>query len=737
MEGLGEHMSLKKSVAYLVVVLVGAATLVSAALLGVPAAIVGPMFAFSVGDNTSATSYTANNNQFSVTSMGNTMLFFYPAIGPKITLTGAGVSINLSVDNSGNLIPTNNVNDIVITGTFFDPTYGNYSGTLLTGRVNVAGFGHQLPSSMPGTASFDFRFTITGGAMQSYPGLAGADLGVRLTSENFNGTFATDFNGLAKLQASPITACGGSIGNFVWHDVNGDGVQDNLNGSGGEPGLGGITVNLLNASGAVLATTTTDATTGPTLGHYTFSNLCAGGYKVQAIGPNTNFVVTTHNVPTNATSSANNSDATVITKIPVPNTAGQDVGTTGVVSLGASMSVSVAGTSVSGTSFPLWDAGTPVVITGSGCTTDTYYLQTAATSTNLVLTQNAGSCSGSLTTPMDTVVIDIGFFDWVDIGNYVWDDVNHNGLQNTLEPPIDGVTVSICLMPGCTQAYSRMRDSPQTLNVPVLPQVTGGWNPMTVSQNAAGHYLFIGLYPGTYKLTFTPPSGAGWIATIQGGLNGCTNQCEGNNSVINASGVTPSVVGKSGQNGHPDNNAAILYVDAGFYKPAPPTGKFTTYTQGGWGAVPKGNNPGALLTRNFSTVFPGGSVWIGIGPKLTFTSAAAITNFLPQGSTAGILTASATNPTTSSAGVFGGQLLAATLSVAFSNAGITQTGLGAKTLVSGPLAGQTVNQVLALANSVISGGALPSGLTLSGLNDILDKINNNYDNGTQNLGYLN
>jgi probable HAF family extracellular repeat protein len=167
-------------------------------------------------------------------------------------------------------------------------------------------------------------------------------------------------------------------------------------------------------------------------------------------------------------------------------------------------------------------------------------------------------------------------------------------------------------------------------------------------------------------------------------------------------------------------------------------GAFTTFTQGGWGAKPSGNNPGALLAANFSKVYPGGSVSIGVGNTLTFTSAAAIEAFLPQGGTAGVLTASATNPTACSAGVLAGQLLAAQLSLGFSNAGVTRSGFGGLTLMSGPLAGSTVAQVIALGNAVIGGNtaALPSGLTITGLNAILDTINNNFDNGTTNNGYL-
>jgi len=165
-------------------------------------------------------------------------------------------------------------------------------------------------------------------------------------------------------------------------------------------------------------------------------------------------------------------------------------------------------------------------------------------------------------------------------------------------------------------------------------------------------------------------------------------------------------------------------------------GQFTTYTQGGWGAPPKGNNPGALLSSKFTTVYPGGSVSIGGAYKLTFTSALSITNFLPQGSTAGKLTANSTNPTTSAAGVFAGQVLALQLSVDFSNKGVLPAGIANLKVVSGLLAGQTVSQVLSLANSVLGGGALPSGMTISDLNGIIDSINNNFDNGTKNNGYL-
>ncbi len=61
-----------------------------------------------------------------------------------------------------------------------------------------------------------------------------------------------------------------SIGDRVWYDNNRDGDQD-----AGEPGIAGVTVQLMDGSSNVLATTTTDA-----FGNYIFTNLNPGLYRV-------------------------------------------------------------------------------------------------------------------------------------------------------------------------------------------------------------------------------------------------------------------------------------------------------------------------------------------------------------------------------------------------------------------------------------------------------------------------
>ena len=66
-----------------------------------------------------------------------------------------------------------------------------------------------------------------------------------------------------------------SIGDFVWNDLNMDGIQDR-----NEPGIEGIIVQLFACDGEMIAETITDAT-----GYYIFSDLEAGEYMVRFILP--------------------------------------------------------------------------------------------------------------------------------------------------------------------------------------------------------------------------------------------------------------------------------------------------------------------------------------------------------------------------------------------------------------------------------------------------------------------
>src|SRR5206468_3005773 len=78
-----------------------------------------------------------------------------------------------------------------------------------------------------------------------------------------------------------------ALGDFVWQDTNGNGLQDS-----GEPGINNVTVNLLQGS-TVVATTTTNSS-----GIYGFTGLTPGSYTVQFVAPS-GYVFTTANVGTN------------------------------------------------------------------------------------------------------------------------------------------------------------------------------------------------------------------------------------------------------------------------------------------------------------------------------------------------------------------------------------------------------------------------------------------------------
>jgi hypothetical protein len=68
-----------------------------------------------------------------------------------------------------------------------------------------------------------------------------------------------------------------SLGDTVWLDEDGDGIQDS-----GEGGVGGVTVELYASDGTtLLQTTTTEYGTG----YYVFTNLAAGDYYVKFIKP--------------------------------------------------------------------------------------------------------------------------------------------------------------------------------------------------------------------------------------------------------------------------------------------------------------------------------------------------------------------------------------------------------------------------------------------------------------------
>jgi hypothetical protein len=187
------------------------------------------------------------------------------------------------------------------------------------------------------------------------------------------------------------------IGNFVWNDINQNGIQEP-----GEPGLGSVAIHMSgNAAtgGAVNLTTTSDAN-----GFYAFDGLQTGFYKLTFdLLPNTLF--TQKDIGNDALDSDVNS----------------------------------------GTGDTDWF---PI---GEG-----YYEQT----------KDAG-----------LIVLD----EKVNIGDYVWLDVNQNGIQDLIEPGVPDIMV-------------RLREMPSNAIL------------ATTTTNFLGRYLFADVMPGSYAVEFVMSS---------------------------------------------------------------------------------------------------------------------------------------------------------------------------------------------------------------------------------------
>lgn len=169
-----------------------------------------------------------------------------------------------------------------------------------------------------------------------------------------------------------------------------------------------------------------------------------------------------------------------------------------------------------------------------------------------------------------------------------------------------------------------------------------------------------------------------------------------------------------------------------------------TQTQGGWGAEPNGNNPGAYLHENFTAAFPGG-LQVGCTYTITLTSAQAVTDFLPQGGTASQLLKNWVNPdnapksANNPKNVLAGQVVALKLSIGFDewdeDFGVSNTDLADATIASGTFAGWTVADVLAAAEELL--GGCESDYTAAQLNEVVTAINESFVDGTTDSGFLN
>ena len=337
--------------------------------------------------------------------------------------------------------------------------------------------------------------------------------------------------------------CTGLIGNFVWNDVNRNGVQD-----AGEPGIAGVSLELRRQSNnALLAVTTTDA-----VGFYQFAGLCAESYRVVVVPP-AGYQATTTGVgdpaldsnpnPAMVTLPAHNSqNLTIDFGFYQPAALGdfvwydaningvQDGGEPGIAGVTVRLrqcttNALIGTTSTNAVGFYLFSNLVP------GC----YYVQFTtpaghtATAPN-VGADNADSDSVGGTTGTYTLVagetnltVDAGFYIPASIGDFVWKDLNTNGIQNAGEPGIQGVLVTLQRCDGALVS--------------------------SMNTDANGKYLFSNLLPGCYRVAFATPAGM-----TPSPANSGADDAVDSDSVGGVSGNYTLSAGESN-----------LTVDAGFY----------------------------------------------------------------------------------------------------------------------------------------------------------------------------
>ena len=344
-----------------------------------------------------------------------------------------------------------------------------------------------------------------------------------------------------------------TIGDRVWLDKNGNGIQDT-----GESGKSGVTMELRDSTGKVVKTTTTDSN-----GNYKFA-VEAGTYSVAMKLPN-GFAITRQNA---GSSDALDSDANASGNLgSVTVAAGQNVTSmdAGIYQTGAigdrvwhdangdgiqqSNEAGVRGVKVT----LLNEAGKAIATDvtdayGQYLFSDVgpgkYSVKFDAPDGYLFTKQNQGYYDSSdsdadanglisqftLASGAVDLSRDAGLVKASSIGDRVWEDTNYNGVQDAGEKGVDGVTV-------------KLYDANNVLKA-------------TTVTHDGGQYLFGGLAAGNYKVEVT--NSAGWFFTKSGMGTDATDSDI--TSVNGSTGRTSTIALGKGQN--------ITTEDAGIYRKA-------------------------------------------------------------------------------------------------------------------------------------------------------------------------
>ena len=344
-----------------------------------------------------------------------------------------------------------------------------------------------------------------------------------------------------------------SLGDTVWEDMDGDGVQD-----AGEAGVAGVTVRLRDAADAVVGTTATDAA-----GAYQFTGLKPGAYTVEFVKP-AGWAFTPQFLGGDSTKDSNaditTGKAAAVTLVSGTSNQTVDAGIYRPITIGDRAFLDANGDGIqqgtegglAGVTVRLLDGTGGVVGTTAtdvngeyaftGLRPGAYQVQfltpsghrptLAGQGGDPARDSDASQASGK--TPLKTylsgdsdLTVDAGFWQPASLGDRIWNDADGDGIQDAGEAGLNGLTVRLLAADGVTLIRST---------------TTAG----------DGHYLFDDLSPGTYTVQFSKP--AGWSYTQQGqGTTGTDSNAAAD------TGKSAPVILASGQND--------LTVDAGVWNP--------------------------------------------------------------------------------------------------------------------------------------------------------------------------